>query len=312
MDFPLVSIFCVTYNHEAYIRECIEGFLMQKTTFPFEILIHDDASVDDTANIIREYEVKYSDLIKPIYQTENQWSKGITPGEFLFPMAKGKYMALCDGDDYWIDPDKLQKQVDFLEANEGYSMCFHNAIVHYENHNIKDHFMVQIKESREFSGIEIYEKWIVPTASVVIRKTVINSSIYQKASINKNFINGDIIIFLSAAECGRIWGMSFVMSVYRKHLGGLSYPSIKRQVIDINICAEDINDETIWCTFGKKYKLSSCKRITDRYNAHITFFFSKHKYWLCFKWTCKSFFKSPKMFVNRLITKIKIELLKFV
>ena len=112
----LVSICCITYNHEKYIRDAIEGFLMQKTDFPFEVLIHDDASTDGTADIIREYETKYPDIIKPIYQTENQYSKGIKiSATYNYPRAKGKYIALCEGDDYWIDPYKLQKQVDFLE-----------------------------------------------------------------------------------------------------------------------------------------------------------------------------------------------------
>ena len=93
--------------------------MVQKTNFPIEILIHDDASTDGTADIIREYEAQYPDIIKPIYQTENQYSKGINPGfEFLFPRARGKYIALCEGDDYWTDTLKLQKQVEFLEGNK--------------------------------------------------------------------------------------------------------------------------------------------------------------------------------------------------
>ena len=111
---PIVSICCITLHHEKYIRDAIEGFLMQKTSFPIEILIHDDASTDDTANIIREYEEKFPNIIKPIYQTENQYSKGISiSATYQFPRALGKYIALCEGDDYWTDPLKLQKQVDF-------------------------------------------------------------------------------------------------------------------------------------------------------------------------------------------------------
>lgn len=105
---PLVSISCITYNHDNYIREAIEGFLMQKTTFPVEILIHDDASTDNTATIIKEYEIKYPQLIKPIYQTENQYSKKDgTIGRIQRGRARGKYYATCEGDDYWTDPLKL-------------------------------------------------------------------------------------------------------------------------------------------------------------------------------------------------------------
>jgi glycosyltransferase involved in cell wall biosynthesis len=123
---PLVSIACITYNHEPYLRMCIDGFLLQKTSFPFEILIHDDASTDGSDQIIREYELKYPDLISPIYQIENQYSKGNKRilVKFVFPKCRGKYIALCEGDDYWTDPLKLQKQVDFLEANQEYALVW--------------------------------------------------------------------------------------------------------------------------------------------------------------------------------------------
>src|SRR5690554_4131282 len=131
MNNPLVSISCITYNHAPYIRQCLEGFLMQQCDFEYEILIHDDASTDGTSDIIREYQEKYPNIIKPIIQTENQWSQGVRGimARFNFPRAKGKYIALCEGDDYWTDPLKLQKQVDFLEENENYSFCFHDAII---------------------------------------------------------------------------------------------------------------------------------------------------------------------------------------
>jgi glycosyltransferase involved in cell wall biosynthesis len=121
---PLVSICCITYNHEKYIRDAIESFLMQETDFTFEIIIHDDASTDKTADIIREYEKKYPELIKPIYQTENQYSKGVNILSFIYNQAKGKYIAPCEGDDYWTDPFKLQMQVTFLEKNPDYVITY--------------------------------------------------------------------------------------------------------------------------------------------------------------------------------------------
>ncbi|HPW37667.1 MAG TPA: glycosyltransferase, partial [Syntrophorhabdus sp.] len=134
---PFVSIGCTTFNHGKYIRECIEGFLLQKTDFPIEIIIHDDASTDNTPQIIDEYAKRYSGLIVPILQTENQYSKGINPFiSFVFPRARGKYIALCEGDDYWADPLKLQKQVDFLEANPDYVISYHNAMIVDEDGNI--------------------------------------------------------------------------------------------------------------------------------------------------------------------------------
>lgn len=123
-----VSIICNAYNHSPYIREALEGFVQQKTNFTYEISIHDDASTDDTAEIIHEFEVKYPDLIKPIYHKENQYSKGIDiTGKYHLPQIKGKYVALCEGDDYWTDPSKLQKQYDAMEKHPEVDICAHAA-----------------------------------------------------------------------------------------------------------------------------------------------------------------------------------------
>lgn len=133
-----VSIVCNAYNHEKYIKDALESFINQKTNFDFEILIHDDASTDGTADIIRSYEKKYPDLIKPIYQTENQYSKNVPIGKlFQFPRALGKYIALCEGDDYWTDDYKLQKQFDAMERHPEIDMCAHAAVkVNEETKNI--------------------------------------------------------------------------------------------------------------------------------------------------------------------------------
>lgn len=120
-----LTVCCTTYNHEQYVCEAINGFLIQETDFPFEVIIHDDASTDGTANTIREYADNYPQIIRTIVQTENQYAKGglINP-RFVFPEAKGKYLALCEGDDYWTDPSKLQKQVDFLDSNPDYVIAY--------------------------------------------------------------------------------------------------------------------------------------------------------------------------------------------
>lgn len=128
MADPLVSIVCNTYNHEPFIRQTLEGFLMQQTDFPFEVLVHDDASTDHTASIIREIAEQHSDIIKPIFQTENQYSKGVFIGKlYQFPRAKGRYIAMCEGDDFWTDPLKLQKQVDAMEIHPETAMCSHST-----------------------------------------------------------------------------------------------------------------------------------------------------------------------------------------
>lgn len=122
----LVSVNCITYNHAAYIRQCLDGFLMQKTNFRYEVLVHDDASTDGTADIIREYADRYPDIILPYYQTENQYSrgKGFVGGAINRRRARGKYIASCEGDDYWTDPMKLQKQVEYMEEHPDCTMCY--------------------------------------------------------------------------------------------------------------------------------------------------------------------------------------------
>ena len=125
-EAPLVSIRCLVYNHEPFLRQCLDGFVMQQTTFPFEAIIHDDASTDGSAAILREYAEKYPGIIKPIYETENQWGKGTiskTMNAAIHPNSK--YIAVCEGDDYWTDPKKLQLQVDFLESHPDYSFSVH-------------------------------------------------------------------------------------------------------------------------------------------------------------------------------------------
>lgn len=128
MEQPLVSVRCITYNHEPYIAQALDGFLMQKTNFPFEVIVHDDASTDRTADIVREYEKKHPKIIRTIYQTENQYSKRDgSIGRIMNAACRGRYIAICEGDDYWIDGNKLQMQVDFLEANPEYSAYYSNV-----------------------------------------------------------------------------------------------------------------------------------------------------------------------------------------
>ena len=130
---PLVSIRCTVYNHEPYLRQCLDGFVMQKTTFPFEAIIHDDASTDGSANIVREYAEKYPDIIKPVYEIENQYSKCDGSLARIMDAAmhtNSKYVAICEGDDYWTDPNKLQNQVDILETDEEIGLVYSRVRVY--------------------------------------------------------------------------------------------------------------------------------------------------------------------------------------
>ena len=128
----MVSVLCTAYNHEAYIRDALESFLAQKTDFPFEIIVNDDASPDGTAAIIREYESKYPDIIRAFYQEKNLYSQNIDAyHHFLYRESRGRYIAICEGDDFWSDPEKLQRQVHFMEAHPEYSACVHNTVCRY-------------------------------------------------------------------------------------------------------------------------------------------------------------------------------------
>lgn len=124
----MVSVLVVTYNHEKYIGQALDGILRQKTNFKYDVIVHDDASTDHTAEIVREYEKKYPDIVKGIYQKTNQFNNYNVLVKCLYPQIRGKYFAAFDGDDYWIDENKLQIQVDFMENHPDYSMCMHNAI----------------------------------------------------------------------------------------------------------------------------------------------------------------------------------------
>ena len=125
-----VSVICISYNHEKYIRDTLNGIFIQKTNFRYEVIVHDDASTDGTAAIIMEYAAQYPDTIIPICQTKNQYSQGIPfLFEYILPKVNGKYIAYCEGDDYWTDPLKLQRQYDFLEKNPKYVACGHNVIL---------------------------------------------------------------------------------------------------------------------------------------------------------------------------------------
>lgn len=222
----LVSISCITYNHAQFIRRCLDSFLMQKTNFAFEVLIHDDCSTDGTTEIIKEYEAKYPNIIKPIYENENQYAQGKPIGSDVwnYPRAQGKYIAFCEGDDYWTDMFKLQKQVDFLENNQDYSMCFHRAKI-VGDLSVKTDLDISKIGNRDYSGQELFDNWIVPTASILAR----TEYVLQKVKDKQLVVNGDIIIVLSCASKGKIRGFADIMSAYRIHAGGITYSSEQRK-----------------------------------------------------------------------------------
>jgi hypothetical protein len=168
---PLVSIVCTAYNHERYIDGALRGFLTQQTAFPFEILVHDDASTDGTPSIIRAWQKKYPSLIRPFLQTENQVSRGVRPFELLLRQARGNYVATCEGDDYWLQPTKLQKQVGYLEQHPEFSCAGHSYYL-YDERRLSVHRWDYSDRDRVISRrqlMNVSRLFWVPT--LVFRKT---------------------------------------------------------------------------------------------------------------------------------------------
>ncbi|WP_150468057.1 glycosyltransferase family 2 protein [Francisella sp. SYW-9] len=212
---PLVSVCCAAYNHEAYINKAIDSFLMQKTDFPFEIIISDDCSTDNTAKIISEYQAKYPNIIKSIFQTENQFCKGVTPFiDILIPESKGKYIATCESDDYWTDSHKLQKQVDFLEQNPNFMGCVHNT--RYLENNLETDKLVIESVKEEYTFIDIIDNYI-HTSSHVFRY---DCEFKEQLDKYLNLYCGDRYLLLVFSKFGPIKCINEVMSVYRIHDSG--------------------------------------------------------------------------------------------
>lgn len=226
---PLVSIICTSFNHEKYIKECLDGFIIQQTNFLFEIIVHDDASTDATQQILQEYESIYPSLFNNIYQTENQFSnKEINIWyDIMLPKARGKYIAICEGDDYWSDPMKLQKQVNFLEANSDYVFCTHRYRVYLENIHEFQNEVLPINYStykERQGGVEIDEKifskdWFTQPLTALVIKEDLNK-VLSKYSNFKYF--RDYHIFYLLLQRGKGACLKICSGVYRVNDGGIA------------------------------------------------------------------------------------------
>ena len=224
LEHPLVSVRCLTYNHEPYIAQALDGFLMQVTDFPFEVIVHDDASTDKTAEIIKEYEAKYPKIIKAIYETENQYSKHDGSLRRIMDAAcKGKYIAMCEGDDYWIDPLKLQKQVDFLDNNPEYSMCYcrfktlNQATGEIQNDGNERYFVNGNDVPFNFEKF-CYTGWHIGTQTIMYKQSVFFA---YKDLIKKCKYYRDIHLVTLLLKEGKGICLNFFAAIYRKHSGGI-------------------------------------------------------------------------------------------
>ena len=213
-EYPvMVSIRCATYNHVNYIRKCLEGFVMQQTNFPFEAIVHDDASTDGTTEIVREFAEKYPVIIKPFYEKENVWSRQDGSLTKLFKdNLRGKYMASCDGDDYWTDPLKLQKQVDFLESHPDYSMV-HTGF-DYIN---KDGEIIPVPDAPLYKTLTdrirngyIWDYLLVHSSFILYSTLVCRIKVFKKE--NMGIDHG---VFMSCARQGKVQYLPDSTTAYR-------------------------------------------------------------------------------------------------
>ena len=289
---PLVVIRCITYNHEAFLKDALEGFLMQKTDFPFVAVVHDDASTDGTAAVLRKYAEQYPDIILPIYEEENQYSKrNSSVGRIMNAASKAtgaKYVAMCEGDDYWTYEYKLQKQVDFLESHPDYSMVFHNAIVHYEGKmtpeqnavfrgyklndgDYQNHLLANLREG-DYDAIEFVKDWFTPTASIVFTAYCIKSHYYKKILESKDLYYADIPLVLTCVSCGKAYCFNEIMSCYRIHSGGVSFivhtaPMSKK--IKVAVTLMNIFDEPMKSFYKKHIAKDSVQAIRVLFKGNV-------------------------------------------
>lgn len=185
----MVNISCMTYNHEDYIEEALKGFVMQKTDFPFCALVIDDASTDGTAEIIRQYEQKYPEIIKGVYLTENHYSIKKSKIPYYRPWReRSKYIAICEGDDYWTDPLKLQKQVDFLEANSEYSVCTHTYKIYYQKSKKWGDISPTFVTKNLIYNLDYFitAKWVTQPLTALYRKDCFDINLYSKYKYSKD------------------------------------------------------------------------------------------------------------------------------
>lgn len=227
----LVSICCITYNHAPFIRKALDGFLMQqppscvpqgaKMSDWCEILIHDDCSTDGTDDIIREYAEKYPNMIFPLFEDENQYSKGKVIDAYNYDRARGRYIAVCEGDDYWTDPNKLQKQVDLMEAHPEYSVCFHR-VKHYNIYtgtytDDKCGSLLKDKEGVDITNELFFKGWYTQPLSEVFRVSMFDKSLPYKYKYYRDMHE---IYHLLKEGKGRL--LPFYGGVRNIHQGGVA------------------------------------------------------------------------------------------
>jgi glycosyltransferase involved in cell wall biosynthesis len=220
----ILSVCMVTYNHEPFIKQAIEGVLMQKINFPIELVIGEDCSTDSTRGICEEYAQKHKEIIRFLPSEKNLGM--ISTFLRTYKACSGKYIALCEGDDYWTDPYKLKNQVDFLEAHPDFVICFHDVMILKNGDLIADNITRRVPEETDI--LELLKGNYLHTASVVFRQGLFSNfpEQYLKAPV------GDYFLHMLNAKYGRIKKISKPMAVYRVHTGNFHYNKPQSQKDD--------------------------------------------------------------------------------
>ena len=205
-----VSVLCLVYNHEKTVERCLHSLLNQKTSFKYEVIVHDDCSSDNSVNLIKQLEERYYPKLVPIYQKENQYSKGISITEDIFTqVAKGKYYAICEGDDYWCDENKLQLQFDFMENHPTTSLCTHNTRIHFLNSNRKDTLFNNWDNIHFLDEYDVFKDWKVHTSSYFYRKEYMH-----RPEFARKYYFGDYTMLTNFFSKGDVVCLPNIMSVY--------------------------------------------------------------------------------------------------
>ena len=209
-------VLCAAYNHEEYLRQTLDSFLNQKTDFPFEVLVNDDASTDSTGDIIREYAARYPEIIRPFYQKENLYSRRINLYDVVFfPACRGEYIAVCEGDDYWNDPEKLQLQVNWLDAHPEYSACVHNSIGRFTDQPDKVLFAQDGDRDIPFEQVVQGMSHAYHTSSILARREfILNPPDYRDVAYHQGYFT-DYAVGVRLGLAGKVRFLDRCMSVYR-------------------------------------------------------------------------------------------------
>ena len=264
IEEPLLSVKCMTYNHEKYIAQTLDGFLMQRTDFPFEVLIHDDASTDGTIDVIKAYVKKFPKILKPIFEEENLYSKNDGSHHKKIDAAiKGAYVAICEGDDYWIDSHKLQMQVGFLRVNPDYGMCYTQAREYIED---KARYGSVIG-SGECGLDQLMESNAISNLTVCFRKELYKKYLLDIKPATRSWLAGDYPMWLWFAYNSKIKYFEVVTAVYRILRESASHSvDIEKQISFAK------SDNDVRCFFAEKY---NCKfnNTFDEYLVRALYYF---------------------------------------